>query len=110
MKDKDRIILKKIAGYIEEACSYVEGFSYDAFVEDSKTMSATAFVLGQIGELASRISPDTEMAYPRIDWKGMRGMRNRIVHDYENVDFTILWDTVKGDLPHLFEQIEMILE
>lgn len=108
MKDKDKLILKKIAGYIEEADSYVNNLSYDAFLKDSKTMFATAFVLGQIGELANRISPETEMSYPQIDWKGMRGMRNRIVHDYENVDLMILWDTLKNDLPDLLKQIKII--
>ena len=110
MKDKDRLILKKIAGYIEDANSYVNNLNYDAFLKDSKTMSATAFTLGQIGELAGRISPETETSYPQIDWKGMRGMRNKIVHDYENVDLKILWDTLKNDLPDLIEKINTILE
>ncbi|HWQ76671.1 MAG TPA: DUF86 domain-containing protein [Syntrophomonas sp.] len=109
MKDKDRLILKKIAGYIEDADSYVSNLNYDAFLKDSKTMSATAFVLGQIGELSARISPETEASYPQIDWKGMRGMRNKIVHGYENVDLTILWDTLKNDLPDLLKQIKTIL-
>ena len=110
MKDKDRIILKKIAGYIEDADSYVNNLNYEAFLKDSKTMSATAFVLGQIGELAVRISSETETSYPEIDWKGMRGMRNKIVHDYENVDLMILWNTLKNDLPDLLKQIRKILE
>lgn len=110
MKDKDRLILTKIVGYIEKADSYIEGLSYDAFSKDSKTMSATAFVLGQMGELAKNISSETETSYPQIDWKGMRGMRNKIVHDYDNVDLKILWDTVKGDLPDLLKQIEVILK
>ncbi|HML37719.1 MAG TPA: DUF86 domain-containing protein [Bacillota bacterium] len=109
MKDKDRIILKKIAGYIEDADSYVNNLNYDVFLKDSKTMSATAFVLGQIGELAVRISSETETSYPEIDWKGMRGMRNKIVHDYENVDLMILWNTLKNDLPDLLKQIRKIL-
>ena len=73
-------------------------------------MSATAFVLGQIGELAKEISSEVTTAYPEIPWKGMRGMRNRIVHDYENVDLAMLWDVIANDLPELLTQIGTLLD
>jgi uncharacterized protein with HEPN domain len=110
MSGRDRIILQKIVKYIHEARSYTKGMDFDGFSQDSKTMSATAFVLGQIGELAKEISPELEAEYPKILWRGMRGMRNRIVHDYENVDLNMLWDVIANDLPELLTQVTSLLE
>ena len=110
MSGRDRVILQKIVKYINEALFYTQGLDFDEFSQDSKTMSATAFALGQIGELAKEISSEIETAYPAIPWKGMRGMRNRIVHDYENVDLAMLWDVVASDLPELLAQITTLLD
>lgn len=109
MSGRDRIILQKIIGYILDAESYTQDMDFEGFSLDSKTMSATAFVMGQIGELAKEVSPETVSANPDIQWKGMRGLRNRIVHDYENVDLKILWDTITVDLPELRDQISALL-
>ena len=109
MSGRDRIILQKIVKYINEALSYTQRIDFDAFSQDSKTMFATAFVLGQIGELAKEISSEIETAYPEIPWKGMRGMRNKIVHDNENVDLAMLWDVIASDLPELLTQIDSLL-
>lgn len=110
MNDRDRGILLKIEKYILDAENYTAEMDYDSFSNDSKTISATAFVLGQVGELAKEISPDMTAAHPDIPWKGMRGMRNRIVHDYENVDLKILWETIRDDLPILLSQIRALLD
>ena len=44
--------------------------------------------------------------YPDIPWNEMRGLRNKIVHDYEGVNLTLIWDIVKDDLPELYGQLE----
>lgn len=44
-----------------------------------------------------------------MPWKSIRGMRNRIIHDYENVDLAVLWGTIKKSLPGLVNQIDQIL-
>ena len=106
MNDKSLIILGKILKYAKDALNYVDAMDYAAFVIDSKTLSATAFVLGQIGELSNNVSEETQATAPDINWCGMRGLRNRIVHDYENIDMKMLWDVIKTDLPKLIAQIE----
>ena len=109
MNGKDKIILEKIIKYIDDAIDYTNNMDYNTFVDDSKTISASAFVLGQIGELANVVSDESIVANPQIQWKGMRGMRNRIVHDYENVDLNILWDTIINDLPELKTELTVIV-
>ncbi|MCL1833244.1 MAG: DUF86 domain-containing protein [Leptospirales bacterium] len=109
MNDKNMIILRKINVYIDEALMYTKGMDYAGFIDDTKTVNATAFVLGQIGELTKQISTDFQEENPNIHWRGIGGLRNRIVHDYENIDMTMLWDVIRDDLPALKLQIQKIL-
>ncbi len=109
MNAKDKIVLQKIVVYVTEAQSYTKGMSFDDFAADSKTVNATAFVLGQIGELAKLVSDETQNANPQIQWRGIRGLRNRIVHDYENLDMTMFWEVVRDDLPELERQMQELL-
>jgi uncharacterized protein with HEPN domain len=62
-----------------------------------------------IGEAAAHIPDDVAEAHPEIAWNLMRGMRNRLVHDYFGMDPEIIWDTVQNDLPPLVEPLKRIL-
>ncbi|MDD3270183.1 MAG: DUF86 domain-containing protein [Syntrophomonadaceae bacterium] len=109
MTGKDRIILQKISTYIDDVVQYVDGFSFEGFMADKKTLSACAFSVSQIGELVKEISEDTQDQHDYIPWKSIRGMRNRIVHNYENIDLVVLWGTVTNSLPELAKQINGVL-
>ena len=101
MTSKDRIILQKISSYINDVTQYVHGLPFEQFMADKKTISACAFTVSQIGELAKDISLSTQEEYTDIPWKSIRGMRNKIVHDYENINFAVLWGTITKSLPEL---------
>ena len=109
MTGKDRIILQKIAGYARETGEYIQGMTFDAFMRDRKTIAASAFCISQIGELAKDVSESAQFAYPQIPWRSIKGMRNRIVHDYENVDLAVLWGTITKSLPTLIKSIDALL-
>jgi uncharacterized protein with HEPN domain len=110
MKEKDKIVLKKIIGYINDIAGYVSKLDFNSFITDKKTLFACAFIISQIGELAGELSDDIKNINPDVPWKSMRGMRNRIVHDYDNVDFAVLWGTIKTSLPELKKQLSKIIE
>ncbi len=55
------------------------------------------------------ITEETTAKYVDIPWKSIKGIRNRIVHDYENVDLSVLWGTVKNSLPELKEKLKKII-
>ncbi len=107
--NRDRLILQKIGNYIHDVTQYIDGFSFDDFMKDKKTISACAFSVSQIGELENEVSAETQTQYPNIPWKSIRGMRNRIVHDYENVDLSVLWGTITTSLIQLGSEIEALL-
>ena len=109
MRDKDRIIIQKIIDYIIDVEMYVEGLEAKNFLDDKKTITACAFTVSQIGELVKEISDETVGKYKEIPWNSIKGMRNKIVHDYENVDLSVLWGTIKESLPDLKDKLKDII-
>jgi len=109
MRSKDRKIIQKIIDYINDVENYVEGLEAKSFFNDKKTIVACAFSVTQIGELVKDITDETIEKYSSIPWKSIKGMRNRIVHDYENVDLSVLWATIKESLPILRDNLKDII-
>ena len=109
MKGKDRILIQKMINYINDIEGYIENLTIDTFMEDKKTITACAFTVSQIGELAKELTDNTMHKYSNIPWNSIRGMRNRIVHDYENVDLAVLWGTINKSLPQLKNDLKQIL-
>ena len=109
MRSKDRIIIQKIIGYIDDVEKYTEGQEAREFLDDKKTITACAFTVSQIGEIVKEIDEETIKKYKNIPWNSIKGMRNRIVHDYENVDLSVLWGTIKESLPELKEKLKQII-
>lgn len=109
MTAKDIVILKKILSYINDVEQYITNYNIELFFKDKKTMAACAFAVSQIGELAKEISEDTQERYDYIPWRSIKGMRNKIVHDYENIDLVVLWRTIDESLPTFGMQISDML-
>lgn len=62
-----------------------------------------------IGEAASRVPEDFRMRHSSVPWRQTIGMRHRLVHGYDTVNFDILWTIIQEDLPPLIRQLEAIL-
>jgi len=89
MTSKDRIILQKISSNIDDVIRYVDGFTFEQFMTDKKTISACAFTVSQISELAKDISIRTQQGYPNIPWKNIRGMRIELVQLKLNIGTSV---------------------
>ena len=101
MPDKDEIILVKIAKYCADIMRYTKDMDENDFINDDRTVAACAFCLGQIGELSKKMSEDGKKSYSKVPWHKMYGLRNRIFHDYDGVNLSLLWTIVKNDIPNL---------
>jgi uncharacterized protein with HEPN domain len=88
------------------AMSYVEGVSREAFMQNTQLQDAVIRRIEIIGEAARRVSFQTQDAYREIPWKAMIGMRNLMIHDYDDVDLDIVWNTVIRELPRLLNLLE----
>ena len=90
------------------ARSYVDGMTAQAFHSSQLVQDAVTYRIGIIGEAARDISSATSEMIP-LDWRGIRGMRNRLFHGYRDVDLEDLWETVTSDLPELVDAIQAVL-
>ena len=89
---------------------YTSNLTYDDFINDDKTIDAVVRNFEIVGEAANRIDPDFRTMNPEIEWKRIRGFRNRIVHDYFGIDYDIVWSIIENDLNDLIDRLEDFIE
>lgn len=89
---------------------YTKDLDYDSFVMDDKTIDAVVRNFEIIGEAANRIDPDFTDSNPEIEWKRIRGFRNRIVHDYFGIDYEIVWNIIESYLDELIDWLVTIID
>jgi uncharacterized protein with HEPN domain len=94
-------------GMIEQ---FVDGFDFDAFRSDPKTVSAVERKLQTISEAAVRLGDDADSLCPGLPWRNIRGIGNWLRHQYDRVDVQAVWNTVKDDLPPLKAAVERALD
>jgi uncharacterized protein with HEPN domain len=85
---------------------YVAGVSFEQFWHNSEKRDAVALRIAVLGESAHKIEARTEAGLKGIPLKGLRGMRNRIAHDYGAVDFKIVWAVTQEEIPPLISALE----
>ncbi len=79
------------------------GMNRDSFLEDLKTQLALRHQIIIIGEAVKRLSNAFRVEHQQVPWANIAGMRDKLVHEYDNVDTDMLWDVVDVDLPELLE-------
>ena len=105
--------LQHIIDAIDKAIGYVGDMNRDAFQADSRTQDAVIRSIEIVGEAAQRVrtaDPEFAARHAHIPWDLMYGMRNRIVHDYFEVDLDVIWQTLHRDLPVLRQQTQALLD
>lgn len=85
---------------------YVTGVAFEDFWHNSEKRDAVALRISVLGESAHKIDRTTEAALPSVPFKGIRGMRNRIAHDYGTVDFKIVWMVTQTEIEPLIAALE----
>lgn len=110
MKREISDYLKDIVESIEKAIKFVEGITYDEFVQDDKTIFALIRALEVIGEAVKNVPQELREKYADIPWKEMTGMRDKLIHQYFGVKFDVLWKTVKEEIPPIKPMFEKMLK
>lgn len=105
--DKERLL--HISDAIESIIDFTAGISYEQYNEDFKLRLALIKLLEIIGEASVGISPDIQEKFSEIDWSILKSVRNVLVHEYFGVDYEIIWNTIKTNIPELKVRIENIL-
>lgn len=107
------LYVKDIVQNMEDAEEFIQGFSYEAFVSDKKTLNAVVRAIEVIGEAVKNIPDSIRSKYPNVPWKEMAGMRDKLIHFYFGVDQEAVWVVVKERIPEIkpiFKQILKDLE
>ena len=86
--------------------AYMAGVTFDEFWQNSEKRDAVALRISVLGESAHKIDKATEAAVPGIPFKSIRGMRNRLAHDYGAVDFKIVWAVTQAEIEPLITALE----
>lgn len=82
------------------------GLDKAAFLTDFKTQAATLHELLVVGEGVKRLSTAFREGHPDVPWKAIAGMRDRLLHGYDDVDLDLVWKTVDEDVPALVKRLE----
>lgn len=86
---------------------YMAQCSKDEFVENIQLQDSVIRRLLVIAEAARRVSEPTRQTLPNVSWQEINGMRNRLVHDYDDVNLNIVWDVVQSEIPTLIEELKL---
>jgi uncharacterized protein with HEPN domain len=85
---------------------YMRNVSFEEFWHHNEKRDAIALRLSVIGEAAAHVSPATQKALPSIPFKQIRGLRNRIAHDYGAIDFKIVWEVTQKEIGPLITALK----
>lgn len=94
-------------GAIEE---YIDGQNKENLLTERRLQDLVVRRLQIIGEAANRISEEIQTNHPEIPWQKIKGLRNVVIHDYAEIDFELVWNVIKKDLPELKDNTKKIME
>jgi len=103
---KDSIYIEEIKEFCRKIAEFMDGIDFDAFSKDEKLQWAIVKLVENIGEAAKRLSDGTQAGFPAVDWYKVTAMRNRLVHDYMNIDLSIVFDVAIHEVPKLLTDLK----
>jgi uncharacterized protein with HEPN domain len=109
MNDEFLDFVEDIIDAMNKSEILIENVTFKQFESEFRINYAVVRALEIIGEATKRLPESIRAQYPNIPWKGMAGMRDRIIHGYDLVDMQIVWDVVKIDIPKIKPLIKDIL-
>jgi uncharacterized protein with HEPN domain len=107
---RDKQILTDIILATQQVLRYAEMLDRDRLAQDDEKQAAILYRIIIIGEATKRLSVELRSDYSEIPWRQMAGLRDVVIHDYDELDLDILWNVVQINLPELEPKLRDILD
>ncbi len=104
----DGYYLNKILTDLQFLSEHTEGKTYEEVEADLVLVDCIMFRLIQIAENSDKLTPAFKIKHSSLPWREIKGMRNRIVHDYGFIDLTIIYDTVIHGIPEMYDSLKKL--
>lgn len=101
----DKLYVQHILQAIDKIKQFAAGLDFDKFVKNELVQSAVMRELGVIGEASKKLSEEFKESHEHIPWKQVVGMRDKLIHDYFEIDAEAVWKTIQEDLSLLKEEL-----
>jgi uncharacterized protein with HEPN domain len=96
-----QVYVEDIIGAIDSVDAYTKGLTFEAFTGDKKTVDAVIRNFEVIGEATKNVPIAVRREYPKVPWRDMAGMRDKLIHGYFGVQLEVVWKTLKERLPEV---------
>jgi uncharacterized protein with HEPN domain len=106
---RDNESLIDIERAIRRILRYTDNISRAELEMNDEKTSAILYQIAVIGEATKRLSHEFRQQHPEIPWRDIAGMRDVLIHKYDQVDFDVIWDVVQTKLPELLTLLEPLL-
>ena len=108
-KKDNKYHLKNIVTDLAFIIKHTDGLTLAELETNEILLDSVMFRLIQISKNSDKLTDDFKESYSNIPWRAIKGLRNRIVHEYGNVNLTAVYNTVKNDITKLHEELSTIL-
>jgi uncharacterized protein with HEPN domain len=105
-----KISLRHIAEHALRAQELCTQNTLPQIVADWQKRAAFERVMEVLGEAVKRLPIEVIAQYPEVDWRGITGMRDRVSHGYDAIDYDLLWQAVQNHVPGLLATVERMLK
>lgn len=102
------LVINDILYCIDHIENYTGKLLFEDFTSNFMVIEACLYNIQIIGEAVTQLPEDIKNNHPQIPWSLIKGMRNRLIHEYFGTDLPIVWNVIKNDLPAIKEDLKLI--